>query len=193
MTFPILPRQREIYEALISGRHLCLDDGDLYGPLRDREEDFRLLFEGLGMNLVTDPRGFFYLDGTRTPSNMKDILFFMAILFEHLDEQGYGLDDALFRQIFCFADLPHLRHQRYAEVMERAAGIKTLDGLKQVVGAMARYRFVLMEGTENFRFRTPAFRLFDLIRDAKNVMDQSANTANEWDESVEFQACGEEA
>lgn len=174
MTFPILPKQREIYEALVSGRHVCIEDADLYGTLRDREEDFRTLLHGLGMNLVTDPRGFFYLDGTRTPSNMKDILFFMAILFEHLDEQGHALDEVVLNNhLFKYSELPHLGHQRYADVMERAAGVKTLEGLKQIVGSMARYRFVAQEGAESFRFRVPAFRLFDLMRDARNLMDQT--------------------
>ena len=62
--------------------------------------------------------------------------------------------------------------------MERAAGVKDADDLKQIVGSMARYRLVVAEGADAFRFRTPAYRLFDLMRDAKNVMDQAAEQSD---------------
>ncbi len=172
MTFPVLPRQRDIFEALISGRHMCLEDGELFTALRDNEDDYRALFGGLGLELIVDPRGFFFLNGTRTPANMKDILFFMAILFEYMDEQGYSLEEVVFGSDFYFKDLPHLSHQRYAEVMERAAGVKTLEALRGIVTSMARYRFVVTEA-DSFRFRIPAHRLFDLIRDAENIQAQN--------------------
>jgi hypothetical protein len=184
MTFPILPKQKDLYEALVSGKHLCLEDGDIFATLHDHEDDYRTLFSGLGMTLVGDPRGFFYLDGTRTPANMKDILFFMAIFFESLDEQGYALEDAVLQGTFRYSELPHLKHQRYADVMERAAGVKDAEGLKQIVGSMARYRFVVTEGADAFRFRTPAYRLFDLMRDAKNVMDHAAEQSDPADQDA---------
>lgn len=176
MTFPVLPKQRGIYEALISGRHLCLEDGDLFTALRDNEEDYRALFSGLGMDLVVDPRGFVFLNGTRTPANMKDILYFMAVLFEHMDEQGYSLEEVILGSDFYYKDLPHLKHQKYAEVMERSSGAVTQEGLRGIVSSLVRYRFATTEA-DYFRFRTPAHRLFDLVRDAYNTQMRNEQLA----------------
>lgn len=172
MSFPILPLQKEVYEALTGGRHVCVEDRAIYEALRDREDDFKQLFKGLGMTLVGDPRGFYYLEGSRTPASMKDILFFVAIFLEYLDETGFAIDEVIQGGLlFYFKDMPHLKHQRYAEVMERATGVKTEDGLRGIVASMARYRFVVNEG-DGFRFRVAAFRLHDLVLDAKNAMER---------------------
>jgi hypothetical protein len=61
--YTILPSQKEVYESMVSGRHLCIEDGEPFSALSRNEEDYKTLFTGLGMELVSDPRGFYYLGG----------------------------------------------------------------------------------------------------------------------------------
>lgn len=183
MIYTILPSQKEVYESMVSGRHLCIEDGEPFSALSRNEEDYKALFTGLGMELVSDPRGFYYLEGSRIPANVREALYFMAILFEHLDESGCDLEETVFGTTFFINDLPHLSLQRYAEVMDRVAGIKDADGLRSIITSLARYRFLVMDGPDGFHFRVTAHRLIDFIRDAKNKQEQIgielANTGNE--------------
>ncbi len=169
MNFKPLPHMEVVYTALMSGKHLSSEDGDVYYALRDNTEDYQAYFSAIGMDLIADARGFYYLVGTRAPANMAPILFFTAVLMEHYDEAGYAIETLVTGDPIYYRDLPHVEHPRHAETMERI-GVTTADGLRAIVKSMARYGFVAYVGEDSFRFRPGAYRLLDATRDAMNYV-----------------------
>jgi hypothetical protein len=174
MTFQPFPCMQEAYESLMIGKNICLEDGDVYLSLLANEEELRAIFGGCGHTLVKHDRGFFYFEGTRCPAKAVEILAFMAILCEHLDEGGFPVEKTLETRVFLFKELPHLRHQRYAEITERAGGVVTEDDLEKVVDALRKQGFASKVGADAFRFRVPVARLLEMVGKAKGSLDERA-------------------
>jgi len=157
-----LPLLQTIFTELRKGRHLCLEDGAPFEALAADPERYQSLFAALGLNLVFHGRGFFYLDDESSPRAAQRMLLFTAILVETLDDQGVNLDTELTRLPILPAKLPHLQHEKYARVMAEV-DVTTEEALLKVLDALKRYGLAepMKDGT--WRFRTPAYRLLDIL------------------------------
>src|SRR5690606_15993998 len=86
-----LPYLAEIFGALSRGRHLCLDDGNLFVELREHEREFEELFQHLGYQMIADSRGFYYfhaLDSQSTSPRTAKLVLFFLVLVEALWEES---------------------------------------------------------------------------------------------------------
>ncbi len=157
-----LPLLREVFTELRKGKHLCLEDGPLYGALAAHRDDYQNLFTALGLNLVFHDRGFFYLDDESAPRTAQRMILFTAILVETLDDQGINLDEKLLEIPILPDKLPHLRHEKYAKVMGEV-DVTTEDSLLKVLEALRRYGLAEAKADGTWRFRTSAYRLLDIL------------------------------
>ncbi len=162
---PDLPRLDEVFEALRRGRHLSMDDGDLYFALRSHEPAFEALFARLGFTMVRHPRDFYYFLGDGEPGDQTTRLaVFMLILVEALADTGAAVEERIMAQPFALAELPHFQSERYQGLM-REAGVASPDDLAKLLQAMERFGFTRSLGGDAFAFRTPAYRFLDLCLD----------------------------
>jgi len=170
-----LPYLGEIFAALRAGRHLCLEDSLLYGALDSRFEEYQFLFSKLDIALERDKWGTIYFGSKTAPKAAEKIVYFMAIFVEWLDDKGLSVREAIkSRKIYAIADLPHVTASKYAELMEKVVDVKGASGMLSIVTSMARYGFVELLGTTEFRFRLPAHRLLDISGHAGRDAERQA-------------------
>lgn len=157
-----LPELKEVFKRLRSGRHVSGEDGAIYRALNEHEEEFRVLFDSLGFELLRHRRDFFYFKGSSGYSSFGTrIAVFFFILVESIAERGERLEETLFTQSFLIADLPHFQRERYRKYMAEA-GMEDEDSLHNLFQRMERLGFLRREDEHSLRFRTPAYRLLDL-------------------------------
>jgi len=172
-----LPRLKEVFEALRRGRHLCAEDGDLYWALRDHQAAFRDLFAHLGFRLEVHPREFFYFAGEGSLSEAAArMALFVFILIEALADQGAAVEESLMTRSFSLPELPHTAGERYRAYLVEA-GVEGEEGLEGIVRNLERFGFVRRAGREQFRFRAPAYRFFDLCHQV--LADEAAAVMGE--------------
>lgn len=168
-----LPHLAEIFNQLRRGRHLCPEDGDLYRALRQDGEAFRDCFHHLGFRLEAHPRDFFYFRGSDGLSPQASrMALFVFILIESLADQGRPVVDTLMTETFAISELPHLKSARYRAYLQEAGGAGE-DDLRAIIRQLDRFGFANRLTDDTFRFRTPAYRFFDLCIDILN-RDQAA-------------------
>jgi chromosome condensin MukBEF MukE localization factor len=153
-----LPHLSQVFDELRKGRHLCVEDGELYHSLQKDYDSFRGLFHSLGFDLVRHPRDFFYFrsDLAFTPIARR-VAVFMFILIEHLANEVASVEEALTSGYIFIDSLPHQASNRYRRYMDEA-GI-TVD---KCINTLARLGFVEYQGGRKFRFRSPVYRFVDL-------------------------------
>jgi hypothetical protein len=156
-----LPYLAGIFNDLRRGRHICPEDGVLYYTLRDHFDAFLDLFRNLGFNLESHSRDFYYFRGEGSLSDAASrMAVFFFILVETLAGQGEAVEEGIMSGTFEITDLPHFKSDRYRMYMHEA-GVDDEEGLMNVIRAMERLGFI-QRRERSFRFRAPAYRLFDL-------------------------------
>lgn len=168
-----LPMLKEVFTELRKGRHVGPEDDVLYAALAGHRDDFQNLFGGLGLDLVFHDRGFFYLDDESSPRTAQRMVLFAAILVEHLDDQGCNLDLELTAVPIRPADLPHLKHEKYAKVMAEV-DVASEEALLKVLDSMKRYGLAAPAGDGSWRLRTAAYRLLDILNLAGRSLREPA-------------------
>lgn len=157
-----LPHLAEAFDLLRSGYHISRDDGNLYWALHDNIDAYVDLFKHLGFRLECHPRDFYYFHGegdlSETSSRMA---LFVFILVEWLADRGENVEEAVMAAPFTIEDLPHLKSERYKAAMKEV-GVMDQEGIVAILRTMERFGFVRRQGDRVFRFRTPAYRFFDL-------------------------------
>lgn len=173
-----LPMLREIFTELRKGRHLSLEDGAIYTALAGNYELYNHLFTALGLTLVAHNRGFFYLDDDSAPRTAQKMVLFMAILVEHLDDQGVNLDLDLTEIPIHPAKLPHLQVEKYARVMAEA-DVRSEEGLVKILESMKRYGLASPDTNGIWKLRMPAYRILDILNMAGRTLRGGADITEE--------------
>lgn len=170
-----LPKLKEVFNKLRSGRHVSGEDGTIYGALAEHEEEFRALFDSLGFVLLRHRRDFFYFRGSSGYSSFGTrIAVFFFILVEWISEKGQRLEETLFTQSFLITDLPHFQRERYRKYMSEA-GMEDEDSLHNLFQRMERLGFIRRENEHSLRFRTPAYRLLDLCTEVLGEIGEESS------------------
>ena len=158
-----LPHLSEIFQTLQSGKHICYQDGALFFTLQEKPDDYMAIFKALGFELVTHPKDFYYfrMKGKANTDSTKQIALFIFLLIEHLDRRENDLESALMDNRFYLNTLPHLKTERYRELM-REVKITDEEGLVSVIANMQKYGIAVTYGRLSFEFRSPVYRFFDL-------------------------------
>ncbi len=173
-----LPHLAEIFSSLTRGQHLCRESGKLYQALQEYEAEYEHLFHCLGYRLVADERGFYYFHAGEgqnvSPQTRRSALFFFVLVEDLWAEEGGAvlLEDLVMERVWTIADLPHLKRQRYLELMGMLEDEPDESLLRQEVGRLERFGFLVQTGEDRFRFRTPALRFLDLAREVVATMDE---------------------
>ena len=155
------PKLARIFRQLRDGRHLCLEDGDLYTALQDNAEAFTELFATLGYTLQSHRKGIYFFRGEGAVTDTaRRFAVFTFILVEHLGDGGQGIEEALFTSSFPLNQLPHHQSDRYRETMAEL-GVVSAEDLTRLLRSMERFGFAAVDG-EHVRFRSPMYRLIDL-------------------------------
>jgi len=155
------PKLAEIFRLLRDGRHLCLEDGELYTALEENAEGFSELFNALGYGLKPHRKGIYYFHGDAAVTDTaRRFAMFTFILVEYLGDSGQGIEEALFTSSFEVEELPHLKSDRYRETMAEM-GVSNTEDLGKLVRSMERFGFATADG-DQVRFRRPMYRLIDL-------------------------------
>ena len=158
-----LPHLSEIFQVLQAGKHISFQDGTIFFALQDKLDDFIAIFSALGFELVSHPKDFYYfrMKGKTNTDSTKQIALFIFLLIEHLDRRENDLESALMDNRFHLNTLPHLKTERYRELM-REVKITDEEGLVSVIANMQRYGIAITYGRSSFEFRSPVYRFFDL-------------------------------
>ena len=180
-----LPHLAEIFSALTRGQHLCRENGKLYQALQEQEAEYEHLFHCLGYRLVADERGFYYFHAGEgqnvSPQTRRSALFFFVLVEDLWAEEGgtADLEDLVMERVWTIADLPHLKRQRYLELMGMLEEEPDESLLRQEVGRLERFGFAIQTGADRFRFRPPALRFLDLARVVVSTMEDKSGEREE--------------
>lgn len=156
-----LPLLRELFRRLARGRHLCVDDGELFWALDNAFDEYQQLFLALGFVLKRHARDFFYFEGDGVSEIAQRMAVFLFILIEKIGDEGRPVTDALLGAEWTISRLPHFSTERYRKYMERL-DVPDEARLRAVLQSLERYGFVQITGPDSFRFRTPIYRFLDL-------------------------------
>lgn len=170
------PHLREVFDRLRSGRHLCADDGSLFLALRADFEAHRDLFGALGFELVQHDRGFYYFRSeVDLGKEATQLAVFFFVLIEAWGDDGKDLEGTAFDpRGHAIAELPHLSRDSWRRCLAEA-GVKGSEDLEEVVRRLDRYGFAERVDGDRFRFRVPAWRLFELCRDASADVEDGSD------------------
>lgn len=69
-----LPYLAEIFQLLCRGRHICIEDGNIYFALHDDPKSYEELFKNLGFELEVHSREFYYFHGGKSLSVLSVFL-----------------------------------------------------------------------------------------------------------------------
>jgi len=172
-----LPHLESIFHQLRRGYHVTPEDGKVYLALRDQFEDYRSLFESLGLELKRHPKDVFYLvanDNVKPSKQARKMGLFMLVLVEHVGETQESIVPSLFETVFRVEKLPHLKNARYEEYMN-AIDVYDADDLRTIVKTLRRFGFAA-EVENGFTFRRAAYRLLDLCRDASDLVEDHSTS-----------------
>lgn len=158
-----LPNLAVIFQELQAGKHLCHTDKEKYFSIHNESKKYTNLFEALGFELVMHPKNFCYfrMEGKENSKRIKQISLFIFILMENLDKNSNDLERDLLNVRFLFEDLPHLKSDRYLELMGDVK-VTTEEDLYSVVASMQRYGFSKIFDKTGFELKLPVYRFIDI-------------------------------
>lgn len=158
-----LPYLAELFQLLQTGMHICVQDGGKFFALQEKPTEYTSCFKALGYELLEHPKDFYYfqMQGKANNDSTKQMALFVFLLIEHLDKREIDLENAMMSTRFQVSTLPHLKTERYRELMRE---VKVIDeeGLVSVIAILQRYGFATLNGREAFQFKAPVYRFFDL-------------------------------
>jgi hypothetical protein len=165
----LLPEKlAEVFRSLRSGRHMCRDDGVLYRDLESHEENYRVIFAGLGYELIHHGQGFYYLKGgsTLTSQRLQAVALFMLILFQDLEDKKFqetkrGWERKLLDRVFRLDDLPHFAAAQRRNMMY-TVGVTAETVQYKVIRPLSMLGMLQVLPEGQFQFRSPVYRFIDL-------------------------------
>lgn len=145
--FTRLTALAELYADMSRGRHIGrIHDSALWSNLEDNLDAYTTVFQGLGMELAIDPRGFAWLQNPRDNQaiapRVRQIALLLLLLYEHQAAKGHSLE-AFDRWLI---DEPVLQEIRKGsrDLLE-TEGLGSLDDLSSVMKAAVRLGFARSE------------------------------------------------
>lgn len=189
MTFDLeeLPHLADIFQRLRGGKHLCAEDGPLFIALNARYASFAAFFAAIGFELVKHERGFCYFRAeAELGKEATQLAVFFFILMEAWSDAGKDVEETAFAASgHRCSDLPHLSRESWRQCMAEA-GIDNPDKLSGLLRRMKHYGFTEWIDDDSFRFRTPAWRFFELCDEiVKEAAASAADAASSASESRE--------
>lgn len=176
LTNPKLP---DIFRLLREGRHLCLEDGQLYEIIEGNASEFTALFRSLGYVMEHHRKGIYYFRGdSPVPEIARRLAVFTFILVEHLGDTGQSVEESVFTTTFSLEDLPHLQSERYRETMSEV-GIGDADSLLKMFRTAQRLGFVELLTDDRVQMRRPLYRLLDLCTRVLTLDEESNEDSEE--------------
>jgi len=179
MTFNLdeLPHLSDIFQKLRGGKHLCADDGPLFIALNAHYERFAAFFKAIGFDLVKHERGFCYFQAeAELGKEASQLAVFFFVLMEAWGDAGKDVEETAFALSgHRCSELPHLSRESWRQCMAEA-GIEDKNKMIGLIRRMERYGFTEWLDDDSFRFRTPAWRFFDLCND---IAKEAAAAAEE--------------
>lgn len=165
----LLPEKlAEVFRSLRSGRHICRDDGILYRDLESHEENYQVIFAGLGYELIHHGQGFYYLKGgsTLTSQRLQAVALFMLILFQDLEDKKFqegtrGWERKLLDRVFRLDDLPHFATAQRRNMMY-TVGVTAETLQYKVIRPLSMLGMLQVLPEGQFQFRPPVYRFIDL-------------------------------
>lgn len=136
-----LTHLQDINRKLVSGYHISEQDLGLWQELDAQQQQYQLLFNQLGYNLVHDARGFFYIQVEDSTITMGKISRSFAVtlysLVEYYANQGFDPLAALLEQDINLEVMQTLIQQNKA-LFEQLEIFSGSDLRKDVFGRMLR-------------------------------------------------------
>ena len=168
-----LPHLAEIFQLLSAGRHICLSDAKYFYAIQNDLENYTAFFKALQYDLVAHPKEFYYFKAQDNNKNnnksTQQMALFMFILIEHLDTKEADLVNAIMVQHFSIEKMPHLKTERYAELMKEV-GVTDQEKIRPILESLQKFGFVTLHDNDTFEFKTPIYRFFDLcVAELKKV------------------------
>jgi chromosome condensin MukBEF MukE localization factor len=165
----LLPEKlAEVFRSLRSSRHICRDDGVLYRDLEFHEENYQVIFAGLGYELIHHGQGFYYLKGgsTLTSQRLQAVALFMLILFQDLEDKKFqettrGWERTLLDRVFRLDDLPHFATAQRRNMMY-TVGVTAETLQYKVIRPLSMLGMLQVLPEGQFQFRPPVYRFIDL-------------------------------
>lgn len=184
------PHLKDAFNLLRAGKHLSADDGPVFLALRADYEAYRTLFGALGFDLVQHDRGFYYFQSAEElGKEAAQLVVFFFVLVEAWGDAGRDLEATAFEPGgHGLDDLPHFSRESWRACMTEA-GVPDAAELGNLVKKLERYGFTERVGEDRFRFRTPAWRFFDLCLDVWEESEAASSDpeASEHDASTSMQ------
>ncbi len=157
-----------MFRLLRSGKHICREDINEYRDLERNEDQYRVLFDGLGYHLVHHGQGFYYFTGSNTLSTqrLQAITLFVLILFQDLDDRKFQDSDRswerkLVSREFRVSELPHFQTSNRRSLLYNV-GVTPELLQEKVLRPMAKLGMLTVSGSDSFRFRSPIYRFVEL-------------------------------
>ncbi|WP_349609000.1 hypothetical protein [Cupriavidus sp. DF5525] len=153
------PKLEESFRLLSKGRHISSLDGEVFNSLTQETDRYRAVFDALGYELVDDPQGFFYFNGTRNGLNrtVSEFALFTFIMVDWLSDNDTSIEIGLFGTVRPLEELPHLQSDRYRGYMRQAGG-DDADNLRRIIQRMDGAGFLRLYD-EKIQFLAPTRRI----------------------------------
>lgn len=166
-----LPQVKELFKELREGKHLCMENGDLYWVLHRRFEEYQALFAQLGFTLAKHRRNFYFFDGEKVGKTAQRIAIFFFILVEYVGDHGRPIEESIMGKEWKISELPHLSTERYRNYLRPVEVIDEETLRQEILNTMDRLGFAELLPSNNIRFCTPAYRLLDLCATVAELED----------------------
>lgn len=171
------PNLADVFRQLRRGRHICRADGPAFVDLMQNEQSYNEILAALGYVLTKHPKGFFYIEGSRTVSSDRLHRLVVTLLLLFLDfeerkfEEGRGQwVDLLTQQTIAIGELVRRLFESSPDrrVMLDKVGI-TRDNIRSTV-LQPLDQFGVIELKDGvLRFRPPVYRFVDLFLDHAEI------------------------
>ncbi len=137
----------QLYAEMIRGCHIGrLHDSTLWSNLEDNLDAYTAVFQGLGMELAMDPRGFAWLqspgENKAIAPRVRQIALLLLLLYEHQAAKGHSLE-AFDRWLIDDHVLQEMR-KNSRDLLE-TEGLGSLEDLNSVMKAAVRLGFARSE------------------------------------------------
>jgi len=152
----------DAFSLLAKGRHISSQDGELFTSLSTHTERYRELFGALGFELITDPHGFYYFNGSKRGNarGVEQFALFIYIMVDWLSDNDSSIEEGLFNGPRAIDELPHLKSERYRGYLKQA-GISGEEDLRRVISRMAGAGFV-RTNDDKVEFLSPTRRILQV-------------------------------
>ena len=157
---------KELFHHFSMGYHLCMDDGELYNEFINYETHYRELFNSLGYQLSKGSSGVYYFEPDKEKPGInivsKKFTIFMAILYDHLADQGKDPVSMIMEERFVVKELPHLRIDQYKKILEKVNIIEESDVLRTLM-QFEKYGFLELKDNFLIMFKKSVSRFTTLF------------------------------